>query len=135
MAQQYRGSHTPATEYVHDDPCALFEREHTIPPQIASTLDAIDGELEEADVLATGCNSCISTDAPIVVYYVAQRLEHESVVNIKYFTTDDTPLGDRLLAHTIVNIAKENNCKVSWDGDTMHTVVLGTETAYEPNEE
>jgi len=47
---------------------------------------------------------------------------------------DDVAIGAKLVAYTLVGIAKEHGVPVSWNGDTMKKVCLGDADAYDDDE-
>jgi len=116
--------------------CDFYQSGHVIAPEFAEVLHAFEeawaDDDTDATVVAGGCNGCTDKgDADVWAYYVAQNDGYYDSMYVGYGAADDSPVGAKLVAYTLLGVADELGVPASWDGETSSKVCLGDATAYD----
>jgi len=134
MVQRTDHLDTVETDDTHkkDTACALYRDGHKIAARfhavLVSARDALDGDV---DIIAGGCNGCVTYDITgAYIYYVAQTHAIDRLA-VGYNAVGDASVGKLEIAHALVAAAERLDVDIGWTGNTDKKIFLGDATAYD----
>lgn len=119
-------------EYKHPKTCSLADDDHEIRREFVEAMEAATERLEgDVAINATGCLGCYyPEDHDAYFAWVAQN-DATNRVAVRYGVMSDAPVEAFDVGDAIAFEAHQRGIDVSWDGDPMHSVILGDADHYD----
>lgn len=119
-------------KYHHSDTCDLAEDGHAIRRELVEAVEAATDRLEgDVAVHATGCLGCYCPSEYDAYFVWVAQGDATNHVAVRFGVMSDAPDEAFDVGDAIAFEANHRGIDVSWDGDPMHSVILGDDSHYD----